>query len=83
VRDKRRVWVAITGVGEGVLMSEEKRLGMKIAIVDEKVRRAWEVVMGLGSDEVRRFVEYGWRSEGVWEAMRVSERVAVEDILVL
>lgn len=76
VRDKRRVWVACTGIGKGVLVSEEKRLGMKIRIVDGKVRRIWEVVSALGRDEVRRFVEYGWWSEGVREAMRVSERVA-------
>lgn len=49
---------------------------MKVMIGDGKIRRVWEVVRGLGGDEVRRFVEYGWRSDGVWEAMRVSERVA-------
>lgn len=76
VRDKRRVWVAYTGIGEGVLVSEERRLGMKIRIVDGKMRRVWEIVAGLDRDEVRRFVEYGWRSEGVGEAMRLSERVA-------
>lgn len=76
VREKRRVWVVCTGIGEGVLLSEEKRLGMKVRIVDGKVRRVWEIVRGLERDEVRRLVEYGWRSEGVGEAMRVSERVA-------
>jgi hypothetical protein len=68
--------VACTDIGEGVLVSEEKRLGMKVIIVDRKVRRVWEIVSALGRDEVRRFVEYGWRGEGVGEAMRVSERVA-------
>ena len=72
VRKKRRIWVAYTGVGEGVLMSGERRFGVKVMIVDGKIRRVWEVVRGLGGDEVRRFVEYGWRSDGVWEAMRVS-----------
>lgn len=76
VRNKRRVWVACTGIGEGVVMSEEKKLGMKIVIVDGKVKRVWGIVKALERDEVRRFVEYGWRSEGVGEAMRVSERVA-------
>jgi hypothetical protein len=76
VREKRRVWVVCTGVGEGVLFSEEKRLGMKVRIVDGKLRRVWEIVKTLERDEVRRSVEYGWRSEGVGEAMRVSERVA-------
>jgi hypothetical protein len=57
VRKKRRVWVVCTGVGEGVLMSGERRLGFKVRIVDRKINRAWEIVRELERDEVRRFVE--------------------------
>lgn len=49
---------------------------MKVTVVDGKMRRVWEIVKRLEGDEIRRFVEYGWRSEGVGQAMRVSERVA-------
>ena len=76
VQKKARLWMACTGIGEGVLMSEQKRLGMKVKIVDGKVKRVWEIVRELERDEARRYVEYGWRSEGVGKAMRVSERVA-------
>jgi hypothetical protein len=58
------------------MMSGERRVGMKVWIVDGKIKGVWDVVRRLGRDEVRRFVEYGWRSDGVRQAMRVSERVA-------
>lgn len=48
VRKKRHVWVTCTGVGEGVLMmSGERRLGMKVWIVDRKIKRVWEIVREL------------------------------------
>lgn len=68
--------MACTGIGEGVLMNEGKRMGMKVRIVDGKMRRGWEIASELERDEVRRYVEYGWQSEGVGRAMRVLERVA-------
>jgi hypothetical protein len=76
VQNNSRVWVACTGVGEGVLQDEERNFGMKICIVDGRLKRVWEIVRRLEREEVRGFVEDGMQSDGVREAMRVFERVA-------
>ena len=76
VQGRGRGWVTCTDVGEGVLQGGERRLGMKVTVVDGKLRRVWEVVRRLRREEVRRFVETGLQSEGVRDATRVSERLA-------
>jgi hypothetical protein len=71
VQKNRSVWVACTGIGEGVLQNEGMCFGMKIRIEDGKLKRVWEMVRALESNEVRHSVEDGMRSDGVREAMRI------------
>jgi len=71
-----RVWVACTGIEQGVLQNSKRNFGMEICIVDGKLKRVWEIVRRLEGKEVRHYVEDGMRRPGVRQAMRIAERVA-------